>query len=260
MAPCAGPPAHPGRPAGWGRAARGGRHPRLVHRPPGHRRTESRVVDGDEHLRGPCAGLRRQRGPKIVTRRFGDPESHTLERYLATDGYEGLRKALTMAPADVANLVKDAVLLGRGGAGFPAGVKWGFMPPGVAPLPRGQRRRVRARHLQGPPPDGARPAPAHRGLRHRLLRPGSQPVLPLRAGRDGPGPGAHRPGPQRRLRRRLRREEHPRHRLLASTWCCTGVPAPTSWARRRRSSRASKATGACPGSSPRSSRRPRAST
>ncbi len=68
-------------------------------------------------------------GPKVVTRRFADPESHTLERYLATEGYDGLRKAMSMAPAEVANLVKDAVLLGRGGAGFPAGVKWGFMPP-----------------------------------------------------------------------------------------------------------------------------------
>ncbi len=68
-------------------------------------------------------------GPKIVTRRFADPESHTLDRYLATEGYDGLRKALAMAPGEVADLVKDAVLLGRGGAGFPAGVKWGFMPP-----------------------------------------------------------------------------------------------------------------------------------
>ena len=68
-------------------------------------------------------------GPKVVTSRFGDPESFKLARYAATGGYSGLRKALTMAPADVAGLVKDAVLLGRGGAGFPAGVKWGFMPP-----------------------------------------------------------------------------------------------------------------------------------
>ncbi len=68
-------------------------------------------------------------GPKVVTSRFRDPESHTLARARATGAYQGLRKALSMAPADVANEVKDAVLLGRGGAGFPAGVKWGFMPP-----------------------------------------------------------------------------------------------------------------------------------
>ena len=43
---------------------------------------------------------------------------------------------------------QDATVLGRGGAGFPAGVKWGFCPPGW-PLHRRQRRRVRAGHLQG---------------------------------------------------------------------------------------------------------------
>ena len=60
--------------------------------------------------------------PKIVTQRLGYDDSHTLERYLATGGYEGLRKALTMTPEAVAAEVKDASLLGRGGAGFPAGV------------------------------------------------------------------------------------------------------------------------------------------
>ncbi len=68
-------------------------------------------------------------GPKIVTSRFGHDDSHTLERSLATGGYDGLKAALRRAPADVASEVKDAVLLGRGGAGFPAGIKWGFMPP-----------------------------------------------------------------------------------------------------------------------------------
>ena len=59
---------------------------------------------------------------------------------------------------------RRASLLGRGGAGFPAGIEVGLLPARrVAPLPRRQRRRVRARHLQGPPPHGARPAPAHRG-------------------------------------------------------------------------------------------------
>lgn len=71
--------------------------------------------------------------PKIITSRFDDPEGHTLERYLATGGYQGLRDALAKKPADVVEEVKTASLLGRGGAGFPAGVKWGFCPPGVFP-------------------------------------------------------------------------------------------------------------------------------
>lgn len=66
--------------------------------------------------------------PKIVTSRFDDPEGHTLERYLATGGYQGLRTALAKPPAEVHADVRDAVVLGRGGAGFPAGLKWGFMP------------------------------------------------------------------------------------------------------------------------------------
>ncbi len=68
-------------------------------------------------------------GPKIVTSRFGDPESYRLSNYEDTGGYNALRAVLNMAPADVHGQVREAILLGRGGAGFPAGVKWGFMPP-----------------------------------------------------------------------------------------------------------------------------------
>src|SRR5882757_4616410 len=69
----------------------------------------------------------------IITTRFGYEDSHTLERFLATGGYEGLHAALRKPPAQVADEVKTASLLGRGGAGFPAGTKWGFCPPGVWP-------------------------------------------------------------------------------------------------------------------------------
>jgi len=65
--------------------------------------------------------------PRIVTARLDHPDSYTLERYLATGGYEGLRKALTMTPAAVAAEVDAASLLGRGGAGFPAGRKWSML-------------------------------------------------------------------------------------------------------------------------------------
>jgi NADH-quinone oxidoreductase subunit F len=65
--------------------------------------------------------------PKIVTSRLVYEDSHTLERYLATGGYEGLRKALTMTPEAVAAEVDAVSLLGRGGAGFPAGRKWSML-------------------------------------------------------------------------------------------------------------------------------------
>jgi len=71
--------------------------------------------------------------PSIITSRFDFDDSHTLARYEATGGYQALRKALAMKPQQIVDEVKTASLLGRGGAGFPAGVKWGFCPPGVWP-------------------------------------------------------------------------------------------------------------------------------
>jgi NADH-quinone oxidoreductase subunit F len=62
--------------------------------------------------------------PKIVTARRSYDDSFTLERFLATGGYEGLRAALAMTPEAVTHEVDTASLLGRGGAGFPAGRKW----------------------------------------------------------------------------------------------------------------------------------------
>jgi NADH-quinone oxidoreductase subunit F len=71
--------------------------------------------------------------PQIVTSRFAYDDSYTLERYLATGGYEGLKAALAKSPAAVHEEVRSATILGRGGAGFPAGVKWGLTPQGVWP-------------------------------------------------------------------------------------------------------------------------------
>ena len=71
--------------------------------------------------------------PKIVTSRMGFDDSHTLERFVATGGYQGLRKALTMTPEQVAAEVDAASLLGRGGAGFPAGRKWSMLRKGPVP-------------------------------------------------------------------------------------------------------------------------------
>ncbi len=71
--------------------------------------------------------------PQIVTSRFQYEDSHTLERYLATGGYAGLKAALAQTPVQVHEEVKTATVLGRGGAGFPAGTKWGLLPEGKWP-------------------------------------------------------------------------------------------------------------------------------
>ncbi|MBW3557076.1 MAG: NADH-quinone oxidoreductase subunit NuoF [Actinobacteria bacterium] len=63
----------------------------------------------------------------IVTRNIGNPESWTLRSYLDHGGYEGLRRALKMSPEEVQSEVDKANLLGRGGAGFPAGRKWSML-------------------------------------------------------------------------------------------------------------------------------------
>ena len=64
----------------------------------------------------------------VLTKRFGTNQPWKIDNYEGLDGYTGLRKALTMGPDTLIANVKDATLRGRGGAGFPAGMKWQFIP------------------------------------------------------------------------------------------------------------------------------------
>lgn len=66
---------------------------------------------------------------KVVSRHFDQENSHRLQNYLNDQGYEAARKALTkMTQVDVIEEVKKANLRGLGGAGFPTGTKWSFIP------------------------------------------------------------------------------------------------------------------------------------
>ncbi len=66
----------------------------------------------------------------VLTAQWDQPGCFTLSAYRQSGGYQALATALAMPPDDIIAAMKDSVLRGRGGAGFPTGVKWGFIPQG----------------------------------------------------------------------------------------------------------------------------------
>lgn len=73
---------------------------------------------------------------KIVSARFGVPDSQKLATYVRDGGYQALKKAINdMTPEQIIDEVKKSALRGRGGAGFPTGLKWSFVPKG-SPKPK----------------------------------------------------------------------------------------------------------------------------
>jgi NADH-quinone oxidoreductase subunit F len=76
---------------------------------------------------------------RIPTWPWGDPKDRHIvgiDEYRKTGGYDALKKALAMEPAKIVEMVKAAVIRGRGGAGFPAGLKWSFLAPPDGKGPR----------------------------------------------------------------------------------------------------------------------------
>ncbi len=65
---------------------------------------------------------------RIISKRFGLPNSASIDTYLAHEGYVALMKAIEMSPEQIIDELKLSNLRGRGGAGFPTGLKWSFIP------------------------------------------------------------------------------------------------------------------------------------
>ena len=201
--------------------------------------------------------------PKIITTRFG-PRRRPHARPLRAP------PAATRRCARPSTMAPDRG--GRRGQGrqparprrrrLPGRRQVGLLPARrVAPLPRGQRRRVAS-----PAPTrtasswSAIPTSSSRACCIACYAIGAAQAFLYVRGEMALAQERIAAGAQRRLRRRLHRPATSSAPTSPSTSSCTGAPAPTSSARRPPSSRASRATGACPGSSRRSSRRPRAST
>ena len=71
-----------------------------------------------------------ERETPVLSQYFGDAGARSLDGWKKRGGYQALEKALSMAPVDIVNIVKESGLRGRGGAGYPTGLKWSFMKPG----------------------------------------------------------------------------------------------------------------------------------
>jgi NADH-quinone oxidoreductase subunit F len=65
---------------------------------------------------------------KVISQRFDLPNSASIDTYLANDGYVAIQKAVGMTPEAIIDELKTSSLRGRGGAGFPTGMKWSFVP------------------------------------------------------------------------------------------------------------------------------------
>ncbi|MEJ5258553.1 MAG: NADP oxidoreductase, partial [Fervidobacterium sp.] len=88
------------------------------------------LVFSGELVKGETVTLERPKEERIVLKGSGEIDPENIEEYIGIGGFEALGKSLfEMKPEDVVKEVKESGLRGRGGAGFPTGLKWSFTAP-----------------------------------------------------------------------------------------------------------------------------------
>jgi len=108
----------------------------LIENSKGFESLERWTSAGDPKLDGKAAGPYTTGGmePRYLMARVNEKNSHLIDTYEADGGYETARRVLgEMEPDAVIEEVKASGIRGRGGAGFPTGIKWGFLPQGIFP-------------------------------------------------------------------------------------------------------------------------------
>ena len=71
---------------------------------------------------------------RIITKRMNQSDdNHNIDTYISLGGYEVAKRTLRMNPDEIVESVKTSGLRGRGGGGFPTGMKWSFLPPDSFP-------------------------------------------------------------------------------------------------------------------------------
>ncbi len=194
---------------------------------------------------------------KILTANIDKPNSFAIDTYMAAGGYEPLKKALGMTPDQIIDEVKASELRGRGGAGFPTGMKWGFVPKDskmpvylLCNADESEPGTFKDRVLIEKDPHLLIEGMIISGVRDPLLPDGVH-LHPGRVLEGSPGP---RGGARRSETRRDSSGRTSSAAASTSTSPFTAAREPTSAARRRDSSSRSRASAASRGSSRRSPR------